>query len=492
MTESTAPAPNQPVESLRSQVRNAVIWRSGTQILGQTLTWASTFFVIRLLNPADYGLFAMTQVVLVLLNMLNGYGLASALIQRDDAGPHAQRQLFGMLLLLNGTLGAIQFFGAPLAAAYYHQPMVADLLRVQALLYLTTPFIALPYSMLARSMDFRKQAQVNFIAGLAGAITALGGALAGLEVWTLVAAPIALFATRAIGMTIAARTLVWPSFDFRGAGDIARYGAVMALGQVFWFVESQADVFIAGRHFTPHVLGIYTTSLFLTQILVSKFVPALNEVAFSAYARLRDDRAALGQAFLQSVRLIMIVALPCYFGLAATAEPLVAVVLGPKWAEAAPVVHALALAMPFMTLQVLYAPASDASGRPGISAQNGATGALLLGIAFLVGVRWGLDGLIAAWYVAYPPYVALSTWRTLPVLGVRARALAAAIAPSLIGAAAMALAVGAADHLFAIAAPLPRLLILVAVGVASYAGWMLVFARRTVRDMIALVRDRRN
>lgn len=469
-----------------------MIWRSGTQILGQTLTWASTFFVIRLLNPADYGLFAMTQVVLVLLNMLNGYGLASALIQRDDAGPHAQRQLFGMLLLLNGTLGAIQFFGAPLAAAYYHQPMVADLLRVQALLYLTTPFIALPYAMLARSMDFRKQAQVNFIAGLAGAITALGGALAGLEVWTLVAAPIALFATRAIGMTIAARTLVWPSFDFRGAGDIARYGAVMALGQVFWFVESQADVFIAGRHFTPHVLGIYTTSLFLTQILVSKFVPALNEVAFSAYARLRDDRAALGQAFLQSVRLIMIVALPCYFGLAATAEPLVAVVLGPKWAEAAPVVHALALAMPFMTLQVLYAPASDASGRPGISAQNGATGALLLGIAFLVGVRWGLDGLIAAWYVAYPPYVALSTWRTLPVLGVRARALAAAIAPSLIGAAAMALAVGAADHLFAIAAPLPRLLMLVAVGVASYAGWMLVFARRTVRDMIALVRDRRN
>lgn len=467
-----------------------MIWRSGTQILGQTLTWASTFFVIRLLNPADYGLFAMTQVVLVLLNMLNGYGLASALIQRDDAGPHAQRQLFGMLLLLNGTLGTIQFFGAPLAAAYYHQPMVADLLRVQALLYLTTPFIALPYAILARSMDFRKQAQVNFIAGLAGALTALGGALAGLEVWTLVAAPIALFATRAIGMTIAARTLVWPSFDFRGAGDIARYGAVMALGQVFWFVESQADVFIAGRHFTPHVLGIYTTSLFLTQILVSKFVPALNEVAFSAYARLRDDRAALGQAFLQSVRLIMIVALPCYFGLAATAEPLVAVVLGPKWAEAAPVVHALALAMPFMTLQVLYAPASDASGRPGISAQNGATGALLLGIAFLVGVRWGLDGLIAAWYVAYPPYVALSTWRTLPVLGVRARALAAAIAPSLIGAAAMALAVAAADHLFAIAAPLPRLLMLVAVGVASYAGWMLVFARRTVRDMIALVRDR--
>ncbi|WP_163597401.1 oligosaccharide flippase family protein, partial [Klebsiella pneumoniae] len=81
-------------------------------------------------------------------------------------------------------------------------------------------------------------------------------------VWTLVAAPIALFFTRAIGMTIAARSFLWPSFDFRGAGDIARYGGVMATGQLFWFAQSQADVFIAGRLFDPHMLGIYTTSLF--------------------------------------------------------------------------------------------------------------------------------------------------------------------------------------------------------------------------------------
>ena len=109
VTESTAESPNQGLESLKAQVRSAVIWRSGTQILGQLLTWASTFIVIRVLSPSDYGLFAMTQVVLVLLNMLNGYGLASALIRRDDASRHAQRQLFGMLILLNLALAAIQF-----------------------------------------------------------------------------------------------------------------------------------------------------------------------------------------------------------------------------------------------------------------------------------------------------------------------------------------------------------------------------------------------
>jgi O-antigen/teichoic acid export membrane protein len=490
VTQATAESPNQAPESLRNQIRSAVIWRSGTQIAGQLVTWAATFLVIRILSPSDYGLFAMTQVVLVLLNMINGYGLASALVRRDSADRRAQRQLFGMLILLNAGLGAAQFLLAPLAAAYYRQPMVADLLRVQAILYFATPFIALPYALLAREMDFRKQAQVNVVSALAGAVTSLACALAGLGVWTLVAAPIALFFTRAVGMTWAARSLMWPSFDFRGAGDIARYGGVMAAAQIFWFLESQADVFIAGRLFDPHTLGIYTTSLFLTQIFVSKFVPPLNEVAFSAYARMQHDRAAVGVAFAKSVRVIMVVAMPFYFGLAATARPVVELVLGPKWIEAAPIVHWLALAMPLMTLQVLFSPASDAVGHPGISARNGATGAALLPLAFLVGVHWGLPGLIAAWFVAYPVYVLISARRTLPVIGLSPRTLLDAIGPPTLAATGMALIVSLlGNHL----PPMPlgaQLGFLVATGGAVYGAWLTVFARGTVAEVIDMVRKR--
>jgi len=60
------------------RIRRAVIWRSGSQIAGQVIAWASTFLVIRILTPADYGLFALTQVMLMLFTMMNGYGLASA------------------------------------------------------------------------------------------------------------------------------------------------------------------------------------------------------------------------------------------------------------------------------------------------------------------------------------------------------------------------------------------------------------------------------
>ena len=41
---------------LAERVRGAVIWRSGSQIIGQVVTWACTFVVIRMLDPSDYGL----------------------------------------------------------------------------------------------------------------------------------------------------------------------------------------------------------------------------------------------------------------------------------------------------------------------------------------------------------------------------------------------------------------------------------------------------
>ncbi len=486
--DTAAPPSNHAPESLANRVRRAVIWRSGSQLVAQLVQWAATFLVIRILSPRDYGLFAMTQVVLVLLNMANGYGLASGLIQQREVSRRETGQMFAMLILLNGTLAAAQVLLAPLAAAYYRQPVVADLMRVQALLYLTTPFIALPYAMLSRGFDFKRQASANIVASVAGAGTALAGALAGWGVWTLVAAPLVLFTVRAAMMM---RAIGWvaPVFDLRGAGKLARFGAVMATGQLFWFAQSQADVFIAGRVFSAHALGLYSTALLLTQIFVAKVMPPLNEIAFSAYARLdKSGNGAIGPAFARALGVVMLVALPCYLGLAATAEPVVATVLGGKWIEMAPLVRLLALAMPFMTIQVLLAPACDARGRPEIGVRNGATGAAIMVAAFAIGVRHGPTGLAWAWLAGYPLYLAVSLWRSLPVISVRLGAVADAVATPLLAAIAMALSVTIADGVLP-AVPAPaRLAILVATGAAVYAGWLAAFARSRVGDILALVR----
>nr|WP_166179694.1 lipopolysaccharide biosynthesis protein [Altererythrobacter segetis] len=476
---------------LGDSVKRAVIWRSGSQIGSQVVAWAATLLVIRILDPADYGLLAMSQVVIVFLNFLNGYGFAGSLIREPELTERKIRQAFGMLLLVNGALALLQIALAPLAAAYYRHPLIAELLRVQALIFLSTPFISIPEVLLMRQMDFRRQALVNLAATLVSAGVALGGALAGWGVWTLVWAPIALFWTRALGLQLVTREWHWPSFRFAGSGAMFRFGLGLLASTFGWTVITQADTLIAARRLSASELGLYAEALFLTTLIASKFVPPLNEVAFPAYARMQEDRAQLAASFLKAVRLIMLVTCPLYLGLSIVAPDFVAVVLGAKWRAMAQLMTILALAMPAQTLYILFTPAVNATGHVRVTARASLLGALVMPPAFLIGLEWGATGLAYAWLLAFPVLPLTIFMQARGKLGITARQLGAAVAPGLLASVAMALAVLALSRALGPAAPWQRLSLEFAFGALCYAGLLLAFSRAALRELTGLVLGRR-
>lgn len=93
-----------------------------------------------------------------------------------------------------------------------------------------------------------------------------------------------------------------------------------------------------------------------------------------------------------------------------------------------------------------------------------------------------------AWIAAYPLYLAISAWRTLPVIGVRAREIVRAVASPAVAAIAMAAIVTLVDRSLPPLDAHWRLAVLVPVGAAVYASWMGLFARPTIRELIAVVR----
>ncbi|AUW59715.1 lipopolysaccharide biosynthesis protein [Sphingobium sp. SCG-1] len=470
-----------------ARIRSAVFWRSGSQIVAQMVSWMSTLAVIRLLDPSDYGLFAMTQVILNFMGFLNGYGLVSALVQSETLEMHKLRQAFGIMLLLNGALAIIQLGIAPVAADYYDQPMIADLLRVQALIYLATPFISIPEAVMGRSLDFKRPAVVNLIAAASAAGVAIGGALSGWGVWTLVFAPLTLFWVKGIGYSVATRFLPVPSFNFRGTGAMVAFGASLLGSQLFWIVQSQADIFIAGRVLSPHTLGLYAEALFLTQIFVSKFIPPLNDVAFPAYARMQKDPVRVAASFCKAVRLLLLVSCPIYFGMAVAAKPLVETLFGEKWLEMAPFVRILALAMPFMTLQVMFAPVSNALGRPGITARVSMAGAVIMPVGFLIGIRFGAIGLAWAWLLAFPILTLVTIRLAGRPMGLRFSELVSASLPAVLCSAAMAICVRAADMILPSLPAMVHLGVLVSVGAVSFAALLFLLARSTIDELVGLL-----
>jgi O-antigen/teichoic acid export membrane protein len=478
-------------QAFADRVRSAVFWRSGSQIVAQIVMWSATLLVVRLLDPSNYGLFAMTQVISAIFAVFNGSGFASALVQSDSVDDHQIAQVFGMMILLNGTLAVIQMLIAPLAAAHFNQPVVGDMLRVLALSYLAMPLIQVPTAVLSRGLDFRKQAIANFTAAVASAITALSCAYSGLGVWTLVITPLVMFYVRGIGLMIASGLWICPSFNFRGARSTLAFGGALLISQILWVIQSQADIAIAGSMFDPYHLGLYSEALFITQIFTAKFIPPLNEVAFPSYVELKNGGTVVASAFVSTVRLTMFVAAPLYLGMAATAEPFIETVFGPKWLEMIPFVRLLALAMPFFALQIIFSPATNAMSKPRIYVLSSAAGAIIMPVAFLIGIQYGALGLGYAWLVGAPLLLIVTMAVSLPTIGARGRDILMAVLPSAVAAGLMAgVVMLVTPYVSHMPAPV-RLIILVIVGAAIYLGISWQVQRRTIEDLIGVWRKQK-
>jgi O-antigen/teichoic acid export membrane protein len=197
-------------------------------------------------------------------------------------------------------------------------------------------------------------------------------------------------------------------------------------------------------------------------------------------------------AFLKSIRLIMLVCMPFYFGLAATAQPLVETFLGAKWTETVHLVPILCAAMPLMTLQILFAPATNALGRPGLAVKTGLFGAALMATAFAAGIHWGAAGLAWAWLCGMGALLAVTVELSRPVIKVSRADLFLAAAPGLAAAAAMAGVVVGVDWLIADLGTGKKLAVLVGAGALTYFAVLFAFARPIVDEVLGLFRPKRD
>jgi O-antigen/teichoic acid export membrane protein len=202
---------------------------------------------------------------------------------------------------------------------------------------------------------------------------------------------------------------------------------------------------------------------------------------------MQADKARVAASFCHAVKLLMLVACPLYLGMAAAAAPLVGTLFGSKWLGMVPYVQLLALAMPFLTLQVMFPPVCNAMGRPGLSARIALIGAIIMPSAFLIGIRFGAIGLAMAWVCAYPLFAIATALIAGRIIHLDYVALIRAIMPGALSALIMASIVAIADtQLPPLSAPL-HLAMLVAIGAASFFAILALVSRQTIHELIALV-----
>lgn len=476
-------------DSLKRHVASSIAWASATRILGQILNWAMTVVVIRFLSPADYGLMALVTALTGFLQAMTSTGFADALVQAREVNEALWRRTFGLILVISaGLTGSLCLAAYPLAELY-GQPRLVALLQVSSLSFLVLAPSAVSRARLDRELAFKYTSRIDMLANVTAGLVVLGLAWLGCGVWSLMAGMLT-------GMTITSAALwrlapfrQWPSLSLAGMGPILHFGAYRTAEHVLWYISTQVDVFIVGKLLGERSLGVYAVSRTVAALPVNKLSMILRPISSSAFARLQDDRAQALAYLLATMRMLAFLCFPVFFGMAAVAPELVAVVLGARWTEAVMPLTIMALGMAARPSGLVLAPFLAALGEVRASFVNTLSSLVLFTAAYAVGSQWGLLGVCVAGALVYPVQFVFLVRRIAGITGARARDILASLSRPLLCALLMFLVVMAFRTALGEALPASaRLALLIAAGALTYAAAALALCRGIVVGALAQAR----
>ncbi|MHC5053016.1 MAG: oligosaccharide flippase family protein, partial [Planctomycetota bacterium] len=200
--------------------------------------------------------------------------------------------------------------------------------------------------------------------------------------------------------------------------------------------------------------------------------------------------SAVGYYFLKVVRLVALLTFPIFFGLAVVAPEFVHLILGEKYEGAILPIVLLSLAMPMRMISNLFPAMVYGRGRPGVEMGNTLFGLLVMPIAVLIGVHWGLLGLCLAWLTGFPLVFAFQLRRSAKVAQVPPMEVLRATVPALVASLLMTGIVLAIKYLpLAAIGHAVEFALLVLAGIAAYLAVLRVSFRDRIREVVSTVRS---
>ena len=248
---------------------------------------------------------------------------------------------------------------------------------------------------------------------------------------------------------------------------------------------------LVGSVLDVRAAGFVNMTFRLAGTLKDTVMSAVGSLSIATLARQQGDAAALRRTFEENQRVISLLAHPVLFGMFATADQIVPLVLGPAWLPLVPLMQAMALAAVFQLAVYQSEAVVVAIGRPGAATGFFAlSAAAVTGLVPLLRPQAPFSALliwIGVMVAAAPLWIAI----VARVTGWSAATLVVPGWRGLLCAAAMACGVVALDAaVLGSLADLPRLLAKIASGAVLYGVLTLIFNRATVLRFVAALRDR--
>jgi PST family polysaccharide transporter len=458
-----------------------VLLLSGSNAFRLTVQFLLFPVLARLLNPADFGLIALAMPVVLFAFTLGEGGMGPAAVRAPDPHGAVEATMFWTALANGIGYAVLLLAGAPLIAAALSNARLAAVLMCLAPILVLSALCSVPAVRIQKGGTVWIFALGDVTSTIAGAAVALGAALTGWGVWSLVAQQLVIFSVKLVVLVGFAGTWIRQPPQRAAFRYLIRHGMPLVGANLLQLFSNSIDAMLIGRLLGVELLGFYALAYRIVRIPESVLNGPVLVSFLPAIARLGADRRTASRLYLEALRMMLSVAAPLMLGMALTADLSVPLLLGARWRATAPLLMLLAPPAIVQTLGWLSMGLLLGRGCSALQFRLALLNASLTLAGVLAGARFGIfaiaTGVAISVVIGNLAFVAAA----LREVQVPLRELAATIAPALTAVALMACGVAGLRALLPATLSAPVTLALAAgAGMVLYAVAMQVLAPDTV------------
>jgi O-antigen/teichoic acid export membrane protein len=380
-------------KSYGKTAKMSAVFDFGGRIIGQATMFVISIALARLLTPADFGITTAARFFIVLSTRVTQLGLNVALVRMKEIRPEHSSSVF----VVNLVMGVIAFFtlyvASPFVGRWFSSGDVAAVLPVAALVFLISPFGAVPAAMLTRNLEYRKSTAIGLLDLTAGSVLTLLLAYLGFGYWSLVCGALAGTALSTAAKLYASPWKISFRFSRRAFQDTIGFGLGFQAKQLLIFAASNLDNVVVGRLLGVTALGFYDKAYGLMRQLTDRMT--FDGALMRIFSAINDEPARFRNALVKGTQATTLLTFPflCFSGVAA--HDLILVLFGPQW---------LAAAGPFQILSGVGAlrsamrathAANESLGLVWLQTAQNLAYVVVVVIGVSLGTRWGITGAAA-------------------------------------------------------------------------------------------------
>lgn len=376
------------MDRLKERSVNSFVWKTAQSMVTLGMTFIIQIALARILTPDDFGLIALTTTFMTIANTIIEASFSSSIIQQENLDQAMLSSVFFANLLLSLVVYGFLYGIAPLIAAFYREPILILILRIQGLRIVFSGLYSIQQSLMNRKMRFRAIFYCGLVGTIFQAIVGFMMAYAGAGVWALVCSSLVACFITGGAMIIIEPWVPKLYFSFDKAKEALSFSSKILIIRVTRKIFYNIRVLAIGRVCSAEVLGYFNKGFQFPSTAMTVVDGSLTSVAFTSLAKLQNEKEKMIELLRQYVRLSMFLCTPMMVGMALVAEPLVLTILTEKWLNCVPFLQIICFTQLLVPLNV-KTTAFEAMGKSELSMKLHLLGIFLSILLLIISIPFG-------------------------------------------------------------------------------------------------------